>query len=633
MTANTYTFDVYRIDVAKRLVFGPDDEVVPLMPKAYEILLYLVTNNGRVVEKDELMSAVWPDTAVEENNLTQNISAIRRQLGEKHRENRFIATVPGRGYKFVAPVTAIDTGPGPSDSADGQTQVVIDEAIDESEKGPVQRPIPGSVIRWPIAVTAMIILAALGTGVYLWTRSGGDPGNAKITSLAVLPFKPLVEANRDEAVEMGIADTLIGKLSGNELIVRPLASVRRFASVDQDAVEAGRQLAVDAVLDGGILIVGDRIRVSAELVRVSDGKRLWNEQFDQRLTDIFAVQDSISQRVATALQLPLGEHSRKLNTASVEAYQYYMKASLHSRRLIRPEVEKGITYYEQAIALDPQYALAFVGLANAYRSMVLTNDAPPHEMLPKAYAAATRAVQIDPDLAEAWAALANDEFWYRWDWQAAEHDFRRALELDPRSPATHALYAHLMSNLGRHDEALNEIRRALEMDPPNPLFSAMEGQILCLAGRQTESTEKLKAAIELDPGFWLAHLFLSRNYTVDGNWDAAIASATKARDITGGNAEATATIGFALGKAGRSEEAREVLRELESRAQTRYVPQYAIAQVYLGLSEKQKALDALERAYEQHDTLMVFLNVEPKWTELRSEPRFTDLVRRMNFTK
>jgi serine/threonine-protein kinase len=190
-----------------------------------------------------------------------------------------------------------------------------------------------------------------------------------------------------------------------------------------------------------------------------------------------------------------------------------------------------------------------------------------------------------------------------------------------------------LSNLGRHDEALTEIRRAREMDPPNPLFNAMEGQILCFAGKEAESTQKLKAAIEIDPDFWLAHLFISRNYALEQNWPEAIASATKAKNITNGNTEATATIGYVLARAGRRDEALAVLRELEAKATSQYVPQYAIAQIFLALGDKEKALDALDRGYDQRDALMVFVNVEPKLAELRSEPRFIDLLKRMNLDR
>ncbi len=622
-----YRFDVYRVDSSTRRVFGPDDEVIPLMPKAYEILLYLVTNSGRVIEKDELMTAVWPDTAVEENNLTQNISAIRRALGERLRENRFIATVPGRGYEFVAQVTVEEYPLEPPESDH-------DENNEDHGSGKVSprspSATPGIYRRGAIALAAVLVIGLASIGFFFWNK-GGDQTGARISSLAVLPFKPLVAGSRDEAFEMGIADTLIRKLSGEQLNVRPLTSVRRFASPEQDSADAGRQLGVEAVLDGAIMIVDGRVRVSAELIRVSDGRRLWTGQFDDDLTDIFKVQDSISERVASALRISLADRSKLPSTVSVEAYQLYMKGELHAKRLILPELQKGIAFYEQAIAADPSYALAYVGLANAYRSMVLTNDASPHEMMPKARSVASRSVEIDSNLAEAWTALAISEFWYEWNWNAAEEHLRRALELDPRNPPTHASYAHLLSNLGRHDEALGSIKRALELDPSNPLLNAMEGQILCLAGRQSESTNRLRATIDLDPNFWLPHLFISRNYIIDQNWDAAIASATRAKDMTNGNSEATATIGYALALSGRKDEAREVLSYLLSPSLSTPTPSYSTAIIYLGLGDRERAMEALEAAYQQRYPLLVFLKVEPKWNDLRSEPRFIKLMERMKF--
>ena len=619
--AGVYAFGEFRLDVSKRLVFGPNGEILPLMPKAYEILAYLVRNSGRVIDKDELLSEVWPDTSVEENNLTQNISAIRRMVGEKHRENRFIATVPGRGYKFVAPVTRVEH----DQTVTGSPNVEIDR--DQTPDVP-QTIVPNTSRIWAIAIAAAVITGFGSIAIFVWAR--GDVTDSKISSLAVLPFKPLVAGSRDEAFEMGITDTLIRKLSGDDLDVRPLASVRRFASPEQNAADAGRQLGVAAVLDGAIVIIGDRVRVSAELIRVRDGRRLWNGQFDEQLTDIFAVQDSISARVASALRVPLADRSRNSYTDNVEAYQLYMKGNFHAKRLVLPELQKGVSFYEQAIASDPTYALAYVGLANAYRAMVLTNNFPPGEMMPKAGRAAAKAVELDPALAEAWTARANSDFWYDWNWKAAEEHFRRGLELDSRSPLTHALYAHLLSNLGRHEEAMNEIRRALELDPPNPLLNAMQGQILFFAGRLDESTQRLKAAIDLDPNFWLAHLFISRNYIVEDNWTSAIESATRAQELTDGNTEATSNIGYALARSGRKEDARKMLSDLEGQSRSRYVSPYSVAQLYLAIGDESKALEALERGYDQRDPLMVFLKVEPRWIQLQSQPRFVALLKRMN---
>jgi len=251
-------------------------------------------------------------------------------------------------------------------------------------------------------------------------------------------------------------------------------------------------------------------------------------------------------------------------------------------------------------------------------------------MMPRAKAAATKAIELDENLAEAWTALAFSSFWFDWDWPAAETNFKRALEIDPNSAQAHAYYAHLLSNTGRHSDASKEIRRAREIDPINPLFSAMEGQILFFAGREADSSVVLQSIIDLDPNFWLAHLFICRNYLSKGLDQEALAAANRAKEITRGNAEAKGTNGYILAKMRRTQEARQTLAALEARQDKPFLS-YSIAQVYLGLGERERALDLLEQAYRQREPLMVFLKVEPKWNELRSEPRFIDLMKKLQF--
>ncbi|MEP7149900.1 MAG: winged helix-turn-helix domain-containing protein [Acidobacteriota bacterium] len=624
-----YEFDGFLFDADKRLLFGANAEVVSLMPKALDILFYLVQRAGTVVEKDELMSAIWPDTIVEENNLTQNISALRRALGEKHRENRFIATVPGRGYKFVADVAVRHT----ASHLEGVDRALTD-STPETTSEVVARDAVGSGRRWLIGLAAVVLLGLGTAGFLLWSENSPNTDTAPIRSLAVLPFKPLVSENRDESMEFGMADTLISKLSGGyQISVRPLATVRRFASIDQDPVEAGRLLGVDAVLDGGIQLADDRVRISAKLLRVSDGKQLWADQYDERSTDIFALQDSISARVASALRATLGNRTTKNYTDDLEAYQLFSKGKFHSARLVLPEVQKGIAYFEQAINIDPSYALAYVELANTYRSMLLTNDARPREVVPKAKAYALKAAELDNSLSEAHTALAVISFWYDFDPETAERHHLRALELDPNSSQSHFAYAHLLSNTGRHDKALAEIKRARELDPVSLVTNALEGQILFFAGKDDEALRVLTATAEMDKNFWLAPLFMSRIYLKKGMLDEAVDSATTAAELTRGNSEAIATVGYAHAVAGRIDAARKVIRDLENRSATRYVPSYGLAAIYSALGERDKALDLLERSFAERDALMVFLKVDLKWDNMRSEPRFIELMRKMNFTE
>ena len=572
--AHVYEFGEFRLDAGKRLLLRGGGEVVPLTPKVFDTLLYLVERGGVVVDKDELMRVIWPDTVVEENNLNQNVSALRRALGESRGEHRYIVTVPGRGYRFVADVKA-----GADVSARAQTSV------------------------------------------------------SSIRNLAVLPFTPLVAEHRDAALELGMADALVARLGSGEIIVRPINSVRKYVELDQDPLAAGRELGVESVLEGSIQRWGDYIRVTVRLVNVSDGATLWAGTFDEKFTNIFAVQDAIAEKVAGALAPQLGHEEKKLltkrYTLNAEAYELYVRGRYHALKATPPEIQTAISYFRQAIDLDPDYALAYVGLADAYRSFPLNSDMPPNEFFPRAKAALQKAVAIDDTLAEAHAVLGFTIFWYDWDWGAAEGQYRRALELDPNSADAHLAYAHLLSNTGRHTEALAEAKRARELDPLNLRTNALEGQFLNHAGRTDEALARLQKTFELDQNYLLAHLFAWSVYIEKGMYVEAVAEARRARELNDLSAQPGAYLGYALAKSGKRREALAELEGLLELLAERYVPPYLVALVYNGLGERDEALDWLERGYEQRDPKMVFLLVEPKWSNLHSEPRFQDLLRRV----
>src|SRR2546423_2958335 len=571
--AQIYKFGDFRLDAAKRLLLKRGGEAVPLTPKVFDTLLYLIENRGSVLTKDELMKALWPDTLVEENNLGQNISKLRGVLGESRGEHRYILTVPGRGYRFVADVKTSAT------RADASS-------------------------------------------------------DAAVNTLAVLPFRPLVAETRDASLEMGMADTLIARLSNiREVVVRPINSVRKYVELDQDPLAAGRELGVESVLDGSIQRWGDYIRVTVRLVNVSDGASLWAGTFDEKFTNIFAVQDAIAEKVAGALAPQLGHEEKKLltkrYTLNAEAYELYVRGRYHALKATPPEIQTAISYFRQAIDLDPDYALAYVGLADAYRSLPLNSDMPPNEFFPRAKASLQKAVAIDDTLAEAHAVLGFTIFWYDWDWGAAEGQYRRALELDPNSADAHLAYAHLLSNTGRHTEALAEAKRARELDPLNLRTNALEGQFLNHAGRTDEALARLQKTFELDQNYLLAHLFAWSVYIEKGMYVEAVAEARRARELNDLSAQPGAYLGYALAKSGKRREALAELEGLLELLAERYVPPYLVALVYNGLGERDEALDWLERGYEQRDPKMVFLLVEPKWSNLHSEPRFQDLLRRV----
>ncbi len=428
---------------------------------------------------------------------------------------------------------------------------------------------------------------------------------------------------------MGMADTLIAKLGGDALVVRPLSSVRRYVALEQDSLSAGRELGVEAVLDGSIQTSGERIRISARLVRTNDGRQLWAGRFDEKFTDIFTVQDSISERVATALKIRLSGKEKKRQTENTEAYQLYMKGRFHLLKASRAETETSISYFQQAIAADPDYALAYAGLADAYRASAVGGEMPSAEFMPKAKAAALRAIELNDTLSEAHANLGHVLFWYDWDWSAAENQFKRALELDPNSADARQFYAHLLSNTGRHAEALAEIKRAREIDPLNLRVGALEGLFLFHAGRTDEAIDRWHKTLALDSNYRLANMFAVRAYIEKGMFVEALSATRKARELSAVSTEPIAYGTYALAKSGEAAEARAALDELRGLSKTRWVPPYNFALVHNALGESDEALGYLEKAFAEKDVRMVFLKVEPKWNNLRSEPRFIDLMRRM----
>ena len=568
--AALYEFSDFRLDAAKRLLLKGQDEV-PLTPKVFDTLLYLVQHSGELIQKNELMRAIWPDTVVAENNLNQNISTLRRAFGE----GSYIVTVPGHGYRFVA------------------------EVKERNEKRPEQQ----------------------------------HRAVASIQNLAVLPFTPLVAEQRDTALELGMADALIARLGSNRIIVRPINSVRRFIDFDQDPLAAGRELRVESVLTGSIQRSDDNIRVRVRLLNVGDSATLWAGTFDEIFTNVFAVQDAIAEKVANALAPQLGYEDKqrliKSYTRDSQAYELYARGRFHALKATPIEIELAVSHFQQAINLDPKYALAYVGLADAYRSFPLNSDMPPEKYFPAAKRALQQAIEIDDGLADAHGVLGFTIFWYDWDWQRCESELKRALDLDPHSADTHLAYAHLLSNTGRHVEALAEAKRARELDPLNLRCNALEGQFLNHAGHTDKALARLHKAFELDANYFLAHLFAWSAYVEKRMYKEAIAEARRALELNEASVQPRAYLAYALARSGEERKARVELEQLLKLSTERWIPPYLIALVHNALGKRNEALAHLERGYEQRDPKMVFLMVEPKWKNLSSDPRFQELLRRL----
>jgi len=461
---------------------------------------------------------------------------------------------------------------------------------------------------------------------------GSKPQRKK--RIAVLPFKPLSSENRDQALELGMADALITKLSNSrQIIVSSLNSVRKYGDLEQDPVAAGRELWVNSILEGNVQKSGERVRVTARLINVANGSSLWAGTFDEKFTDVFGVQDAISQKVADALALRLsGEEKKRLTkryTENVDAYQLYLIGRYHWDKFTPPDIRKAIGFFQQAIDLDPNYALAYFGLAQANLSLAFSADVPSKDCLPQAKAAAMKALEIDDSLAEAHASLAFSIAFFDWDWTGAEREAKRAVALNPDSGMAHFAYAHVLSNLGRHDEAASEGGQAIALEPVFPLFRAIVAMFLHHAGHNDEAYAGLQKALELEPNFWIAHVTLGKVLIQQGKYAEAIAEFEKAKELSHGNSEAIASIGYVAALAGDASKARAVLGELKTLSRQHYIPLHNIALVYNGLGEQSEALFWLEKAYDERDVLVSLLQVDPKWDSLRSNPHFVAILKRI----
>ena len=487
-----------------------------------------------------------------------------------------------------------------------------------------------------LTVVAFLFVIALIVAFSLFSHRPPPRSTVALAEkrIAVLPFKPLAPENRDQVLELGMADTLIAKLSNSrEIVVSSLTSVRKYGGLEQDPVAAGRELQVSSVLEGNVQKAGDHIRVTARLIRVADGASLWAGTFDEKFTDVFAVQDAISQKVADALALRLsGDEQKRLTkryTENVEAYQLYLTGRYHFARLIPPETRTAIGFFQQAIDLDPTYALAYFGLADAYRSLAITADVPSKDCLPQAKTAARKALEIDDSLAEAHASLSFSLIWFDWDWVGGEKEAKRAIALNPNSAMSHFAYGHLLSDLGRHQEAVAEIARVRELDPVFLLPRALEGMFLHHARRDDEALTTLQKVLDLDPNFWVTHLILGRVYIQQRKYPEAIAEFTKAKELSHGNSEAIASIGYVAALAGDKAKARAVLDELKALSNQHYIPPHNIALVYNGLGDQNEALSWLEKGCEERDVRLTLLKVDPRWDSLRSNPRFIAILKRI----
>jgi DNA-binding winged helix-turn-helix (wHTH) protein/TolB-like protein/tetratricopeptide (TPR) repeat protein len=607
-------FDGFRLDARARTLHGPQGEPVALTAKALDVLIHLVAHADRVVGKDELLEAVWQGRVVEENTLTQAVSVLRKALGTGAGDHRYVVTVPGRGYRFVAELTT-------ADDTDATNPTPVD---DNAGRGRRLSPV------MLVGVTLALLVALL------LLRPSGQPDSAALpetdaeSTLAVLPFRPVSGEEGDDLLALGMAETLITRLARHpRLRVRALASAERLAGSGDELLQAGVTLGARFVVDGSTQRSGQQIRVNVRLTAIPGGETLWANTFDTTAGEVFGAQDQIARDIVRALSLLPVDASpgAPCDGDDVEAYRAYLRGHHLIQSPSANGLRRALGEFRQAVDLDPTCARAWAGQAYAWRGLSITGDQPPLEVFPLARAAVQRALDLNPQLAEAYASLGFIHFWHDWDWVAAEAAFLRAIELNPSLAEARLSYAHLLSNLGRHEAALAQARQARELDPLSPLINVLESRFLRVAGRSAEARTQVEHALTIAPAFWSALMTRGTILMEAGEFDAAIADLERASALSGGATQADSVLATAYARAGRPQDAQALLDALEERAAEGYVPAFSRAAIHLALGSRDRALDLLEQAIAERDLRLTFLKIEPRWDELRDHPRFIAIMR------
>jgi DNA-binding winged helix-turn-helix (wHTH) protein/tetratricopeptide (TPR) repeat protein len=592
-----YAFGDFILERSQHRLLHRDGPTFDLSPRLFSALLLLVGRAGELLGRDELMSVLWPGVVVEENSLSQAISGLRRLLGDQPRDSRYIQTVARRGFRFVAAVTELPAC--------------------DSGRSARQRP--------PSVAQAAV------------------PGSLRRNALAVLPFLLLSSEGNDQLLEVGMADSLISRLSCVPgLVVRSIGSVLRFTGADQDPSTAARALDVAWVVDGSLQRTGEQLRATARLLSMPAGVAVWTGQFDETISGVFEIQDRISARVAEVIA-PKVEAGIGLGIGSgigapphdaggsrnVDAYQFCLAARLNAQGIRADGLSKSVELYHKALALDPNYALAYAGLGETYRRMLFGADRAPLEVFPPYRAAVLQALKIAPDLAEAHAQMGWIHFWFEFDWPSAERVFRHAIALNPNGAGAHFGLGFLLLTLDRTEEGLAHVRWARELDPMSLIMNTMEAAFLARLGRREEASARLARAFDIAPNFWVAHIVSALTLLADNQNEPALVALRRADELADQSTQAAALLGVQLARLGRQQEAREVLQRLQRLAQVRYVPPTSLAAVFAALGETSEALDALDRAWRERDTRLAYIKDDKRWSGVRDQPRFIALMRRM----
>ena len=628
-----------------------------------EILILLLERRGEIVSRDEIVARIWGNDVFldTDNSIRGAIRKVRQALKDDPETPRFIQTVTGRGYRFIAPIISpeeehtteppkpeasiVPTGTRsfvsePDSWPQGRSLGLVDQEQErtagqlpgtETARGQVRRRARTWLF---VGLASLAVVSVLSLFAFWgWRTSRAPAVSQRKTVLAVLPFDNLSRDPDQEFFSEGLTEEMIaqvGKLNRDRLKVVARSSVAKYKRSTLAAREIGKELNADYLVQGSVRRSSDRVRITVQLIQARDQTDVWTESYDRELKDVLTVQDSVVRSIASEIHIALTEEQEKRLAAprqiSPEAYEAYLKGRYYWNKRTGESMQKAEQYFEQAIHNDPNYAAAYSGLADCNSGLTWHGFKSPAEALPKAYAAARKAIEINPESAEAHASLGL-AMSHRWDWTGAEAEFRRALQLDPQYANAHHWYGDYLSIRSRHDEALAEAKHALEFDPLNLMISTWVGLRYYMARDYSRAIEQNRNSVELDPNFAAAHLLLGEDFLGAGLHSEAVNELKKAANLSGDSPLYTAQVAVALTLAGRNREALRIAHELETISRKRYVSPYGLAQIYAALNKKEDTFKWLQAAYDGHAVWMGYLAVDPIFDPYRSDERFKDLLR------
>jgi DNA-binding winged helix-turn-helix (wHTH) protein/TolB-like protein/Tfp pilus assembly protein PilF len=622
-----YQFRNFVLDPYEKTLFA-DGRPLHLPAKEFETLLLLVQNNGKALSKEQMMKLIWPDAVVEEGNLAKQISRLRKIFNADGEP--LIVTLPKHGYRFSADIRQLPK-PGEETSSgeyttNSLTFRVKDEARKSSQLDAAGKK-RGTFIGFGVAALLALVLL-----MWYWRTINPSP---RINSIAVLPLKSLTRDERNEALGLGLTDALISKIGSLRTVaVRPTSSVTKYIDSTDDALAIGKKLNVDAVLEGTIQQAEGRVRINVNLLSVESGEQLWTSKFEADSTKIFDLEDRLSEQTARALGLKfgVGENGQLTRnfTNNAAAFDDYLKGRYSWNKRTEEGFRQAIDYFKKAVERDPNFALAYSGLADCYILLGVWGAEKPKDVFPQAERFAENALKADPQLAEALVSRAFVRWVYDWDVQKADAEFLRAIELNPNYATVHHWYSYFLVSQNRFEEAIVEIKKARELEGPlNISVNTDIGEIYCWAGKYNEADRQLREVIKIEPNYAVAHHVLAINLLQQNRIPEAIAAGETARRLESGP-RVLAVLAFAYAAGGEREKALKFLVELNELSAQKYVSPFSRAIAQLGLGNRAAALSELETAYLERSDAMAILGIYPLLENLRADPRFIRLQEQVN---